>query len=106
MKTKEILQEWRSFLKESNLKVSKYKKGQQVKVEICCSGCADAASTKKFKAKKGEKFSGTVSSPDLKNRKVQFDGDKKDTEVNFVLIKTKKSGEQSFPQCCVDLGMK
>ena len=107
MKTKEILQEWRSFLKEENsLKNSKYKEGQKVKVEICCSGCADAASTKKFKVKKGEIFSGIVSAPNLRNRNIKFDGDKKNTEVNFVLVKTKKRGEQSFPQCCVDLGMK
>lgn len=106
MKTKEILKEWREFLSEGDLDSVKYKEDQKVKVEICCVGCADAASTKSFKAEKGDKFSGKVVAPNLRNRDVNFGGGDKSTEVNFLLIKTESKGEQSFPQCCVDLGMK
>ena len=106
MNTKEILNEWRIFLNENKFTDVKYKEGQKVKIKICCSGCAKAASTKKFNAKINERFKGTVVAPDLKNRNVKFDGDKKNTKVNFVMVDIGKKGEQSFPQCCIDFGMK
>ena len=106
MKTKEILNEWRIFLNENKFTDVKYKAGQKVKIKICCGGCAKAASTKKFNAKKNEIFQGNVISADLNNRNVRFDGDKKDTKVNFVMVDIGKKVEQSFPQCCIDFGMK
>ena len=106
MKTKEILKEWRSFLNENKFTDVKYKKGQKVKIKICCEGCAKAASTKKFSAKKNEIFQGSVVAANLNNRNVRFDGDEKDTKVNFVMVEIGKKGEQSFPQCCIDFGMK
>src|SRR6056300_319281 len=106
MKTKEILNEWRSFLNEDRLTDVKYKEGQKVKVKICCGGCAEAASTNNFKARKSETFSGTVTAPNLKDRTVTFDGEKSGTKVNFVMVKIEKDKEESFPQCCVDFGMK
>ena len=124
MRTKEILKEWRSFLNESKLTDVNYEKDQEVKIKICCGGCATAASVEgKFTAKKDDSFSGKVVAPNLGNRPVSFDNDKsekdsektddkaspgenKDTEVNFVLVDIGSKGEQSFPQCCIDLGMK
>lgn len=107
MRTKELLKEWRSFLNESKLTDVSYKKDQEVKIKICCGGCATAASVKgKFTAKKDDSFSGKVIAPDLGNRPVRFDNDNKDTDVNFVLVDIGSKGEQSFPQCCIDLGMK
>ena len=106
MNTKEILKEWRNFLNENKFTDVKYKEGQKVKIKICCGGCSEAASTKKFKAPVDEVFKGTVTAPNLKNREVKFDGDKKNTEVNFVMVNIGSKGEQSFPQCCIDFGMK
>lgn len=106
MKTKDILTEWRNFLNEDKFTDVKYKKGQEVKIKICCGGCAKAASTKSFKTKKGETFKGTVIAPNLKDRTVTFDGEKSETKVNFVMVKIEKDKEESFPQCCVDFGMK
>jgi len=106
MKTKEILEVWRMFLNENKFTSVKYKEGQKVKIKICCNGCAKAASTKKFTAENNQLFNGTVVAPDLRNRNVKFDGSKKNTKVNFVMVDIGKQGEQSFPQCCVDLGMK
>lgn len=106
MNTKEILTEWRSFLNENKFTDVKYKEGQKVKIKICCGGCSEAASTKDFKTKINERFKGTVKAPDLKNRNVKFDGDKKETKVNFVMVDIGEKGEQSFPQCCIDFGMR
>ena len=94
------------FLKENSLTKVKYKKDQKVKVTICCAGCAKAAGTKKFHPKKGQEFSGNVITPNLNDRNVKFSGEDKETKVNFLLIDTESNGRQSFPQCCVDLGMK
>ena len=105
--SKTLLNEWKTFLNETkSLTKPKYKNGQKVKVKICCGGCAKASSTKKFTAKKDQKFSGEITANNLNNRGVTFDGDDKETKVNFVLIDIGKEGEQSFPQCCVDFGMK
>ena len=78
----------------------------KVKIKICCGGCAKATSTEDFKTKIDERFKGTVKAPDLKNRNVKFDGDKKETKVNFVMVNIGEKGEQSFPQCCIDFGMR
>lgn len=101
-----LLKEWKSFLNEDKFTDVKYKKGQKVKIKICCGGCAKAASTENFETKKGETFKGTVTAPNLNNRSVKFDGKKTETEVNFVMVKIGKKKEESFPQCCIDLGMK
>tara|TARA_B000000557_G_scaffold180990_1_gene147735 strand:- start:3692 stop:4006 length:315 start_codon:yes stop_codon:yes gene_type:complete len=99
MKTKELLNEWRNFLSEGNLEEPKYKKGDKVNIEICCDSCA-----KHVKSKQGKTFSGEVVAPNLPNRKIDFSKGSK--QVNFVLIKVKSGEEKSFPECCVDLGMK
>ena len=99
MKTKELLNEWRNFLSEGNLEKPKYKEGDEVKIKICCDSCAEHV-----ESKQGKTFSGEVVAPNLNNRKIDFP--KGSEEVNFILVKTKSDGEKSFPQCCVDLGMK
>ena len=107
MNIKDILKEWRLFLNESKFTEVNYKEDQEVKIKICCGGCATAASVEgKFTAKKNDSFSGKVVAPDLGNRPVRFDNDNKDTDVNFVLVDIGSKGVQSFPQCCIDVGMK
>jgi len=103
--SKTLLNEWKTFLKENKeFTEKKYEPGEKVKIEICCNGCGEAVTPKKNYVKKGVVFFGTVKeTTDPKN--VTFSGEDNPTKVN--MVKTDCDKEIfSFPQCCVNLGVK
>ena len=105
MNTKEILTEWRSFLKENKeFTEEKYNIGEKVKIEICCDGCGKSVTPSNNYIKKGVSFFGTIkknSGP----KDVTFSGEDKPTKVNMLEIDC--DGKIfNFPQCCVNLGVK
>ena len=103
--SKTLLNEWKTFLKEnSQFTEEKYKSGEKVKVEICCNGCGEAVTPSKNYIKKGVVFFGNVKET-TGPKNVTFSGEDKPTKVN--MVKTDCDGEIfSFPQCCVNLGVK
>lgn len=90
MKTKEILKEWRSFLKESAYKKFT-EKDVKNKLKITYSPCCEECS-KFLKMSIGQEKSGILTGCDGNDIKV------KDDIVNTIFVNKKM-----IPQCCVKL---
>ena len=105
--SKTLLNEWKTFLKE-NKEFTKniYEEGQKVKVEICCNGCGKAVTPKKNYIKKGVVFFGIVKE-NTGPKNVTFSGEEEQEPTKVNMIEVDCDGEIfSFPQCCVNLGVK
>lgn len=88
MNTKQIIKEWKNFLKEAKEpKFTKENIGKEAVYSPCCEVCVSF-----LKMKKGTKKYGKITAVDGKNVKIS------DREENTVFIDKKM-----VPQCCVTL---
>ena len=85
--SKTLLNEWKTFLKESaEFTKEVYKTGQNVRVEICCDGCGEAVTPYQKGMKKGKVFFGIVKK-NIGPQGVKFSGEQSYTEVNMINVK-------------------